>query len=269
MLGKLEKVGIVVLAVFIGLAVISLVLPVIDPMYIPLYGTDPEVIGFSRPSAQHILGTDFMGRDLFSQLCSGAYFALIQGVLWSIAGMVILVVAAFILAQLREETPQMEDTALTRYVRFVAFPLGVVGIILVLTLLLGAALGRISWASSFIFALLIGFMAWLAVGHDIEVKFRKGERIPVRLLFSGAALIISYAAISNAVLNFFGMGDPSTVTWGMMIQWCFTSGYTFVAPFWLLPPIICIYFFSRGMLAVSYGMYNVASEKYFFKEGWV
>jgi len=258
-----------VLAVFIGLAVISLVLPTIDPMYIPLYGTDPEVIGFSRPSSQHILGTDFMGRDLFSQLCSGAYFALIQGILWSISGMVVLVIVAFILAQLREETPRLVDTTLTRYARFVAFPLGIIGVISVLTLLFETALGRLSWVSGiFIFAPLIGFMAWLAVGHDIEVKFRKGEKIPARLLFSGAVLIISYTVLSNAVLTFFGMGDPSVVTWGMMLQWCFVSGYTFKAPFWLLPPIICIYSFSRGMLALSYGMYNVVSEKYFFKEGW-
>lgn len=271
MFGNLGKVGAAVCAAFVVLAVISLILPSINEMYQPLYGTDPDVIGFSQPSGQHILGTDFMGRDLFSQLCAGAFTALWQGVWWSIFGIVVLVAAAFILAQLRKETPQLEDTVLTRYVRFIAFPFSVIGLLSIIVLLLGAALGRLSSANVLLFAGIfgfIGFMGWLAVGHDLEVAFRKGEKIPKQLLFSGAALIISYVVIYNSVLNFFGLGDPSTVTWGMMLQWCFTSGYTFRAPAWLLPPIICTYILSRGMLALSYGMYNTISEKYFFIKGW-
>ncbi|MBU7047854.1 MAG: hypothetical protein HXS54_15565 [Theionarchaea archaeon] len=272
MIGNVGKVGAVVCAVFIVLAVISLVLPSINHMYQPLYGTDPDIIGFSQPSSQHLLGTDFMGRDLFSQLCAGAYAAIMQGVWSSILGMIFVVVAALIMAQVREETPQLEDTFKTRYVRFVAFPLGVAGLILVLSLLAGSALGRLSSGNMVFFAGLtglLGLMAWLAVGHDLEVLFRKGGKIPATLILSGAVLIISYTVISYSFLGFIGLGDPSTISWGMMLQWCFTSGYTFKAPFWLLTPMICVYMFSRGMLALSYGLYNSISEKYFFLEGWL
>ena len=268
MVGNLEKVGIIVVAVFAVLAVISIILPGIDDMYIPLYGTDPDIIGYSPPSPGHILGTDFMGRDLFSQLCAGAYHAFANGVLWSITGIPVMVFAAFILAQLRGETPQLEDTPVTRFVRFVAFPLGVVGVLTVFTFLLVAALGRLSWLNIIFFAVIYGFLGWLAVGHDMEIRFRTGAPIPRNLFLSSAALIFSYAVIYETVMSFFGIGDPSTVTWGMMLQWCFTSGYTFKALSWLLPPIICTYTFSRGLLALSYGFYNAVSEKYFFIDGW-
>jgi peptide/nickel transport system permease protein len=241
-------------------------------MYQPLYGTDPDVIGFSQPSSTHILGTDFMGRDVFSQLCRGAFTALWGGVWWSILGTVTLVVVAYVLAQLREETPQLEDILLTRYVRFIAFPLGVIGLISIFSFLLGAALGRLSWMNILFLAGIFGFIGligWLAIGHELEVRFRRGDTIPFQLLLSSAALIISYVVIYHSVLDFFGLGDPSIVSWGMMIQWCFTSGYTFKAPYWLIPPMICTYFLSRGMLALSYGMYNTISEKYFLIKGWL
>jgi len=266
---KLEKVGYGVLVAFIVLAVISFILPRIDAMYIPLYGTDPEIIGYSRPSSQHILGTDFMGRDLFSQLCAGAYFAVLEGMVWSIVGIPVLVAAAYILSQLRSETPHLEDTPITRYCRFVAFPLGVIGFISVLTMLFASSLGHFAWMNTLFFFPFIGFVSWLAVGHDMEERFRKGGNIPRKLYFSGMFLIFSSTVIYDVVLGFLGLGDPSVVTWGMMLQWCFVSGYTFKAVMnWLLPPILCIYVFSRGMLALSYGLYNAVSKKYFFREGW-
>jgi hypothetical protein len=46
MVGNLEKVGIIVVAIFTVLAVISVILPEIDDMYIPLYGTDTDIIGY-------------------------------------------------------------------------------------------------------------------------------------------------------------------------------------------------------------------------------
>ncbi|KYK28768.1 MAG: hypothetical protein HXS48_25165 [Theionarchaea archaeon] len=66
--------GIVILVIFLVLALASPIPPKIDELYIPLYGTDPEIIGFTHPSLRHPLGTDFMRRDLFSQLLEGAFF---------------------------------------------------------------------------------------------------------------------------------------------------------------------------------------------------
>jgi ABC-type dipeptide/oligopeptide/nickel transport system permease subunit len=112
-------------------------------------------------------------------------------------------------------------------------------------------------------------MLWLAIGHPIERQFRSGEKISVHYLISGITLLFSCATIYSALTGFIGLGDSSTVTWGMMIQWCFTLGYTFKSMNWLLPPILCTYVFSRGMLALSYGIYNAQDKKWFIRKGWL
>lgn len=256
-MATLLKIGGALCVAFAVLACISLVLPFINEIYHPLYGTDSRVLGYSPPSLQHILGTDFMGRDLFSQLCAGALHAFIHGIEQSALALPVLLFAAFVLSRLRKETPHFEDTLLIRYIRFVAFPLGVTALLFFFVMMfLPIAMSLRVW----ILLVAVGFsyLGWLAVGRDIEVQFRK-KKIPVKLFLSFVALVVSYSTLLDGVLGFFGLESPRAVSWGMMVQWCFTSGYTFKALHWLLPPILCIYLFSRGMLALSYGLSGSAS----------
>jgi peptide/nickel transport system permease protein len=51
---------------------------------------------------------------------------------------------------------------------------------------------------------------------------------------------VTSAIVIEAALAFLGFGDPSTVSWGMMLQWVWKTGHMFQAPYWLLPPGICI-----------------------------
>jgi peptide/nickel transport system permease protein len=51
---------------------------------------------------------------------------------------------------------------------------------------------------------------------------------------------VTSAILIEAALSFLGFGDPSTVSWGMMLQWVWKTGNMFRAPYWLIPPGICI-----------------------------
>ncbi|MBU4573925.1 MAG: hypothetical protein KUA39_18805, partial [Desulfarculus sp.] len=64
----LGRIGISLLIMFGLMAACSYIPPMIDPMYHPMTGVDPKVVSSVGPSWQHWLGTDFMGRDIFSQL---------------------------------------------------------------------------------------------------------------------------------------------------------------------------------------------------------
>ena len=76
----LGRIGLTLLVMFALMALLSFVPPWIDPMYHPMTGVDPHISSSTGPSAKHWLGTDFMGRDIFSQLLAGSRVAFMVGV---------------------------------------------------------------------------------------------------------------------------------------------------------------------------------------------
>ena len=265
---KVGVLGIVILMCFFVLAFSSVIPPMIDEMYIPLYGTDPDIIGFSQPSVRHPMGTDFMGRDLFSQLLEGAKWGLIVGITAAAASVIVGTVVGLVSGYFGGTI----DTLLQRTADIV-LTLPSIPLILVI----GSALGRLSiWN----IVILIGMLGWPGTSKVIrsqvlslrERPFIESARISGasdgRIIFRHIApnvLPLSFlymtfgvtgAILTEAALSFLGLGDPSTVSWGMMLQWCFTSGYTFRAPFWLIPPGICITF-----LALSFYLIGIGTEQ--------
>ncbi len=265
---KVGVLGIVILAIFFVLALASAIPPKIDEMYVPLYGTDPEIFGFTQPSLRHPLGTDFMGRDLFSQLLEGAKWGLIVGITAAAASVLVGTVVGLVSGYFGGAI----DTLLQRTADIV-LTLPSIPLILVI----GTALGRMSiWN----IVILIGMLGWpgtskvirsqvlslrerpfiesarVSGASDSRIIFRHIAPNVLPLTFLYMTFGVTGAILTEAALSFIGLGDPSTVSWGMMLQWCFTSGYTFKAPFWLLPPGLCITF-----LALSFYLIGIGTEQ--------
>ena len=72
--------------------------------------------------------------------------------------------------------------------------------------------------------------------------------------FLGAAL---YSVLTAAGLQFLGLGDPSSISWGTMLYWAqnqqaLTSGY----PAWALVPGLCV-----ALLGASFALLNYAFDE--------
>jgi peptide/nickel transport system permease protein len=78
--------------------------------------------------------------------------------------------------------------------------------------------------------------------------------LPMAFLFM--TFRVTSAIIIEASLAFLGFGDPGTVSWGMMLQWVWKTGYMFKAPYWLLPPGICI-----SLITLSFYMLGRAMDE--------
>ncbi len=265
--------GIVILAAFSGLALASPIPPKVDEMYIPLYGTDPDIIGFTQPSLRHPLGTDFMGRDLFSQLLEGAKWALIVGITAAAASVLVGTVAGLISGYFGG----FIDTIVQRMADIILTLPGIP-----IMLIIGAALGGMSiWNIVVLIALLGWPISSKVIRSQVlslrERPFIESARISgasnSRIMFRHIApnvLPLSFLymtfGVTNAIgleaaLSFLGLGDPSTVSWGMMLQWCFTSGHTFRAPFWLLPPGLCITFLALSFYLIGIGAQQILNPR--------
>lgn len=263
----LGKIGMTLLIIFGLMAAASYIPPLVDPMYHPMTGVDPLVVKSTPPSLRHWLGTDFMGRDIFSQLLAGARVAFMVGV--SAAFMAVVLGTAF--GMTAGYMGRTTDTVLMRLADMI-----MVMPTLLLVLMLAALFGQLNiWT----IVLMIALFRWPGVSRVIRAQtlslkerpFIDAARVAgashariifrhimpnvLPLAFLYMTFRVTSAIVIEAGLAFLGFGDPGTVSWGMMLQWVWKTGHMFQAPYWLLPPGICI-----SLITLSFYMLGRAMD---------
>ena len=264
----LGKIGLTLLVIFGLMALFSFIPPLIDPMYQPMTGVDPNITKSIGPTFRHWLGTDFMGRDIMSQLLAGARVAFMVGV--SAAFMSIVIGTA--IGMIAGYMGKFIDTLLMRLADMI-----MVMPTLLVVLILAALFGKLNiWT----IVLIIALFRWPGVSRVIRAQTLSLKQRPfieaakvagashMRIIFRHimpnvlplAFLYMTFrvtsAIIIEAALAFLGFGDPSTVSWGMMLQWVWKTGHMFKAPYWLLPPGICI-----SLITLSFYMLGRAMDE--------
>ncbi|RJX29743.1 MAG: ABC transporter permease [Desulfarculus sp.] len=246
----------------------SYIPPLLDPMYHPMTGVDPLVLKSTPPSARHWLGTDFMGRDIFSQLLAGARVAFMVGV--SAAFMAVVLGTA--VGMTAGYMGRLTETILMRLADMI-----MVMPTLLIILLLAALFGKLNiWT----IVLMIALFRWPGVSRVIRAQTLSLKQRPfidaarvagashfriifrhimpnvLPLAFLYMTFRVTAAIVIEAGLAFLGFGDPGTVSWGMMLQWVWKTGHMFTAPYWLLPPGICI-----SLITLSFYMLGRAMDE--------
>ena len=209
-----------------------------------------------------------MGRDLLSQLLAGARVAFMVGV--SAAFMSIFLGTA--IGMTAGYMGRFIDTLLMRLADMI-----MVMPTLLVVLILAALFGQLNiWA----IVLIIALFRWPGVSRVIRAQTLSLKQRPfieaakvagashLRIIFRHImpnVLPLSFlymtfrvtsAIIIEAALAFLGFGDPGTVSWGMMLQWVWKTGHMFKAPYWLLPPGICI-----SLITLSFYMLGRAMDE--------
>ncbi len=264
----LGKTGVTLLIIFMLMAISSFFIPLIDPMYDPMTGIDPLIKTSTGPSMQHFLGTDNVGRDLFAQLMEGAKVAFIVG----LSSAFISIVMGTVIGMISGYAGGMTDIILMRIADIIMIMPS-----LVILLILASLFGQFNiWIIVFIIAI----MRWPAVSRiirsqtlslksrpfieaskvagasNIRIIFRHIMPNVLPLAFLYMTFRVTSAILVEAALSFLGFGDPSQVSWGMMLQWVWKSGYMFQAPYWMIPPGLCI-----SLLTLSFYLLGRAMDE--------
>jgi peptide/nickel transport system permease protein len=262
------RIGLTLLSIFALMALFSFIPPLIDPMYHPMTGVDPNISHSVGPSLQHWLGTDFIGRDILSQLLAGARIAFMVG----ISSAFISIFLGTTIGMIAGYGGKFIDALLMRFADII-----MVMPTLLIVLIFSALFGQLNiWT----IVLLIAIFRWPGVSRVIRAQtltlknrpFIEAAKLagashfriiykhimpnvlPIALLYM--TFRVTSAIIVEAALAFLGFGDPGTVSWGMMLQWVWKTGHMFQAPYWLLPPGICI-----SMITVSFYMLGRAMDE--------
>ena len=242
-----NRLAVVGAVIIISIALASIIVPVVSP-----YEFDEQNLNaiLEGPSRAHILGTDGLGRDVFTRLFSGARTSLAVGVFTQL----IVLAIGLPIGALAGYAGGRVDNLLMRFVDVMyAFP------DLLLIILIRAILG----GSIYMIFLAIGLVAWVNVarlvrGQILTLKQRdfttaaramggSGPYITVRHLLPnslGPVIVlvtfgIPRAIFAEAALSYIGIGvQPPTPSWGTMIL----DGYNniFGAPYLVLFPAIAV-----------------------------
>jgi peptide/nickel transport system permease protein len=200
--------------------------------------------------AEHLLGTDQLGRDILSRLIHGSRVALVVG----LAAVSLAVVIGVTLGLVAGYAGGTVDAVISRLIdALIAIP----NVLLYLTVL-GVAGPGLS-----MLVLLIGCLGWTTFARVVraetlslrrrefvEAARALGQRTPALLLrhvlpavmapiIVVATLNVASVIILEASLSFLGLGvQPPTVTWGRMLA----DGRGYVATAWWLAtfPGVCI-----------------------------
>ena len=241
----LAKISLVILVV-VGLA--ALFAPVVAP-----YDPDAIVGTFSgAPCKEFILGTDQIGRDVFSRLLYGTRISLLVGILATVISTVIGVVLGLIAGYFGG----VADMILMRFTDMVmSFPY-------ILLVLVAAAIFKPGLWS---IILILGFVDWPGVARLVrgnvlslrETNFVKGNVVagmPLRhILFSEilpntvapilvyATSVMAISMLDEAALSFLGMGvQPPMASLGNMLNGAQSITVLTSQPWLWLPPGIMI-----------------------------
>lgn len=259
--GKLEKLKIFSRLLFsnrMGLAGFSIIcLFMLLAVFAPFLGTvDPARTGaveniLQAPTSNFWFGTDDLARDIWSQTIFGSRISLTVGLVAAF----ITVVSGTLVGLVAGYYGRLIEEVLMRIVDFFMM-LPELPLMIVLAAVLGPSMWNI--------ILVVSLVSWPTTARVVRsqvlslkerpfveasrcigagsIRLMFGEILPnvVPLMFAQAVIMITEAIYAEAVLSFLGLGDPTSISWGMMLHYAFESGVIARAMWWVIPPIVSI-----------------------------
>jgi peptide/nickel transport system permease protein len=140
---------------------------------------------------------------------------------------------------------------------------GIVNIILVIGLLSWSYMARIVRAQVLTIKerTFILRVRSVGVGHlKIMVKHILPQVVP--MIFAEATLDVSFAIISESTLSFLGLGDPTLISWGMMLNQAFLRGAVTLGAWWyLIPPGIALAWVTLGFTFLGNALQEIVNPR--------
>ena len=214
-------------------ATIALVLVVLVSVFAgALSGFDPNETAVSQrlasPSSVHLLGTDELGRDLFTRIAFGGRFSLTIALLTALGAMAIGTVFGLMAGFFRPlDAPVMRVVDAMMSFPDILLAIALVGIlgpsmlnvVLALVLVYTPRVARVVRASTLVVRELLFVEAARAVGiSTLRILWRHILPNLLSPILVQASFIFAYAILAEAALSFLGVGVPPEIpTWGTMV----------------------------------------------------
>jgi len=230
------------LAIVVVLALVAIFAPLLAP-YSPTEAFEIH----QPPSAAHWLGTDDGGYDMLSLIMYGLRVSLIVGVAAGAVAMLVGGTAGILAGYFGRKT----DAAIMRVADFFLVVPELI-LMAIFAKLIGQGLGTI--------ILVIGLLQWAGTSRIVRAQVKSvRERVYVKrakavgagnsriifrhvlpqvvpLLVANAVLAVAISIFDETFLAFLGLGDPSTISLGKLIQNADMAGAASRGEWWMVVP---------------------------------
>jgi len=244
--------GMIGLAVLVLFVLVALAAPLLADEAGLSAANSTDNPAWASPSEFGPLGTDQLGRDIWTQLVWGSRVSLLVGlaatILASVIGMTVGIVAGFYGGAVGSVLMRVTEW-------FLVIPF--LPLAIVLAAVLGPSIQNI--------IIVIGITSWPSMARLIRAQvLTLKERLYVDrsralgasqghlmfrhilpsvsgLILANTTLTVPIAILSETTLSFLGFGDPSRPSWGKMLEDAFARGaLTEEAWWWYVPPGVAI-----------------------------
>jgi peptide/nickel transport system permease protein len=237
--------GLTVLGIFVLMAIFGEAIAPYDPDASSL-----DVL--AAPSSDHWLGTTEQGSDVLSQVLAGGRVSIVVGFAAAIISAVLGSAVGLASGYFGGWTDRILDALENWFLVIPTLPL-----MIVLARLLDPSLG--------VLIIVIGLTSWAGTGRIVRAQvltlrerafveraraLGAGNLYIIRthilpntapLIFANTVLIVAVAILSEAALSFLGLGDPTRISWGTMLENAFEAGAPSAEAWWyVIPPGLCI-----------------------------
>jgi len=218
-----------------------------------------------------LLGTDYKGRDIFTQLAYGTRISLFIGLtsafLSVIVGLSMGLIAGYLGRVVDEIVMRFTDMLLV---------LPELPLLIVLIAVLGPSVWNI--------VILVALLGWMGFARTVRSQVLSLKERPfieaakaigagkfhimithvlpnvMSLVYVSLALGVPAAILSEAALSWLGLFDPSVVSWGRMLHDAqFQQGID--KWWWILPPGLCIAAVSLSFVFLGYALDEILNPK--------
>ncbi|HEY0259180.1 MAG TPA: ABC transporter permease [Lacisediminihabitans sp.] len=261
------RIGLVILGVFVLAAIFA---PLIAP-----YGASQN--GFPRSadgSAAHWFGTTAAGEDVLSQLIYGARTSVLVGFVAGVFSTVIAVLIGLSWGYVRGFLSDVINFIVNLFLVVPALPLmiviaaylqnGGIGMIILVVVITGWAWGARVLRSQTQSLRSRDFVTAATFSGEGSFRIVFREILPnmTSLIvgsFFGAA---TSAILAEAGLEFLGLGDSSTVSWGTMLFWAQNSNALLTGQWVLLfAPGLCIALLATSLTLINFGVDGLSNPR--------
>jgi peptide/nickel transport system permease protein len=233
---------------------------------------DPNELAFEpalKPSDAHWLGTTTLGQDIWAQLVYGTRQSLIIALAAGFFATVLSVLVGVSAAYLGGVADDVLSMIINVFLVIPTFPLiiilatyagkGTLLVVLVVLVVTGWSYGANQLRAQTLSLRNRDFLEAARVRGERRSYIILAEVLPTMTSlivanFLGAAL---YSVLTAAGLQFLGLGDPNSISWGTMLYWSQSQQALQTGlPLWSIAPGLCV-----ALLGVSFALINYAFDE--------